>query len=84
MKHLTYKFNDGSEIDIHNDQTATIVGSTKQLAYSLWQIATQDKGAKNLHTAIFVGIVDKLNPRWKFVVDYTDHFLNNQATANMK
>jgi len=74
MKHITYKFIDGSEIDIANDQTATIVGSTKQLAYSLWGVATQDISAKNIWAYIFCQICNQLHSKYSIVIEYTDHF----------
>lgn len=78
MKHISYKFIDGSEIDIHDDQTATITGSTTKFAYSLWRIATKDNSMKRLWTAIFIGIVDKLNEKNGIVTEKIDHFLNEQ------
>jgi hypothetical protein len=79
-KHLTYKFTDGSEIDIFDDQTATIIGSTTQFAFLLWQQSKKDNDLKQYWTAIFVRLADAIHKKHGIVLEYTDHFL--QKTVN--
>lgn len=76
MKHITYKFTDGSEIDIDDNQTATILGSTEQFAYKIWREVTSRKELpKRLWTAAFIGVADGVHEKHGIVVEHTNHFL---------
>ena len=77
QKHITYKFTDGSEIDIFDNQTATIIGSTKQFAYSIWRNVTSRKEIpKRLWTAAFIAVADGTHKEHGIVLEHTDHFTN--------
>lgn len=74
MKHITYKFTDGSEITIDDKHHATISGHTKQFAYRLWTAARKDISMKTMWTALFIGIADGLHKKHGIVLEKTDHF----------
>lgn len=74
MKHITYKFTDGSEIDIDNKNQATILGSTTHFAYTLWMQSTKDQSIKTAHLFIFCSICEELHKKHGIVIEYTDHF----------
>jgi len=73
QKHIEYKFTDGSEICIDNNQQATIIGSTKQFAYSLWRTCAKDQSLKNHWTAIFIKVADTLHQKHGIVLEHTDY-----------
>ena len=74
LKNIQYKFTDGSEITIDNKQQATIVGHTKQFAYSIWKTATKDKSLLPMWTAIFIKLCEELHKRHGIVLEHTDYF----------
>lgn len=78
-KHIEYKFTDGSEIIIDNNHQATITGSTKQFAYTLWRSATKDLSLKSCWTAIFIGIANGLHNKHGIVLEHTDFFTGERV-----
>jgi len=76
MKHITYKFTDGSEIDIDDNNTATIIGNTKQFAYSIWREVTSRKEIpQRLWTSAFIEVAEGTHKKHGIVLEYTDHWL---------
>ena len=74
MKHITYKFTDGSEIDIDNFHNATITGHTKQFVYQFWDIVSKPKTPRGMKTAIFVALCEAMHAKHGIVLEHTDHF----------
>lgn len=75
-KHITYKFTDGSEIDIDGDNVATICGNTNQFAYKIWREVTNRKELpQRLWTAAFIAVADGVHEKHGIVLEHTDHFL---------
>lgn len=70
-KALSVSFNDNSEIDIHNDMSATIVGNG--IAYELWKIASQNTNIRTLHLSIFYKIATTLNKKHNFITNIDTH-----------
>ena len=78
MKHITYKFTDGSEIDIHDDQTATIYGSTAQFAYKIWREVTSRKELPiKLWASAFIMVADGVHEKHGIVLEHTNHLTGN-------
>jgi len=74
MKHLTFKFTDGSEIDIHDDQTATISGHTGQIAYKIWREVTSKKELPMaLWTLAFVKVAHAVHDEHGIILESIDH-----------
>lgn len=73
VKALTVRFNDGSEVTINNDMSATVTGHSESFARVIWKVASRDIKLRSAHLHLFDKIVKQLDAKHRFIVSYEDH-----------
>ena len=80
VKCLSVIFTDKSEIDIWNDNTATIYRASKGFfAYDLWNVCSKDKSLKNMHLNIFEKCIRQLDEKHNIILKIVDYYEIEQS-----
>ena len=84
VKCLSVTFTDKSEIDIWNDNTATIYMASKGFfAYDIWNVCSKDKSLKSAHLHLFEKCIRQLDVKHNIILKIVDHYeVENKRVIN--